>query len=57
MGEHGSEGWLLDNGASMHICPFKDEFVEIRSLNRPDGIMVANGETVILLALRQIVSS
>lgn len=45
MGEHGSEGWLLDSGASSHMCPFKKRFVEIRSLNRSVGISIANGKT------------
>lgn len=45
--EHGSEGWLLDSGASSHMCPFQDDFMEIRSLNRSVSISIANGETVL----------
>ena len=24
-----TEGWLLDSGASSHMCPYKNEFMEI----------------------------
>nr|CCA27886.1 putative polyprotein [Albugo laibachii Nc14] len=47
VGEYGIEGWLLDSGASSHMCPFQDEFVEIRSLNKPVGILIPNRETVL----------
>ena len=46
MSEQEAEGWLHDSGASSHMCPFKDEFVKIRSLKRSVEISVANGETV-----------
>ena len=44
--EVGCEGWLLDSGASSHMCPFKNDFVELRSLNRAVTVSIANGETV-----------
>ena len=44
--EQEAEGWLHDSGASSHMCPFKGEFVRIRSLKRSVEISVANGETV-----------
>nr|CCA24076.1 putative polyprotein [Albugo laibachii Nc14] len=47
VGEYGTEGWLLDSGGSSHVCPFQDEFMEVRSLNKPVGISIANGETVL----------
>nr|CCA18130.1 putative polyprotein [Albugo laibachii Nc14] len=40
-GSHG--GWILDNGASSHMCPFQEEFADIRSLEKPVLISVANG--------------
>ena len=30
VGENGSEGWILESVASSHMCPFQDEYVEIR---------------------------
>ena len=45
--EHGSGGWLLDSGASSHMCPFQDEFVDIRPLNNSVSISIANGETML----------
>ena len=46
MSEQEFEGWLLNSGASSHMCPFKNEFVEARPLDRVVDISIANGETV-----------
>nr|CCA26791.1 putative retroelement pol polyprotein [Albugo laibachii Nc14] len=35
-------GWILDNGASSHMCPFQVEFTDIRFLQKTVLISVAN---------------
>ena len=41
-----AEGWLLDSGASSHMCPFKEEFSELRPLKNQTYISIANGNKV-----------
>nr|CCA26539.1 putative polyprotein [Albugo laibachii Nc14] len=40
------EGWLLDSGASSHMCPFKEAFSEIRPLKKDTYISIANGSKI-----------
>ncbi|KAI9906146.1 hypothetical protein PsorP6_013784 [Peronosclerospora sorghi] len=42
-----SEGWLLDSGASSHMCPRKNEFAELEILKNPIKITVTNGSEVL----------
>lgn len=35
--------WLLDSGASSHMCPVKEEFQDIRPFDEPVLISIANG--------------
>uniref|UniRef100_A0AAV1V209 Polyprotein n=1 Tax=Peronospora matthiolae TaxID=2874970 RepID=A0AAV1V209_9STRA len=46
VGEQCSDGWLLDSGASSHMCPFQDDFAEIRPLNESVGVSIAIGQTI-----------
>ena len=39
----GSTTWLIDSGASSHMCPVKEEFDEIRPFVKPVPISIANG--------------
>ena len=41
-----SAGWLLDSGASSHMCPDRDEFSKIDSLKDPIMITIADGSEV-----------
>ena len=41
-----AEGWLLYSGASGHMCPFKEEFSELRPLKDQTYISIANGNKV-----------
>ena len=52
--EHGSEGWLLDSGASSRMCLTQDEVVTIRSHNRSVGISIANGETLMAVGVQTV---
>ncbi|CEG41686.1 polyprotein [Plasmopara halstedii] len=52
--ERGSDGWLLDSGATSHMCPFQDEFDDIRPLDRPIVISVANGGKVLAAGIGTI---
>ena len=38
-----SSGWLLDSGASSHMCPVKNEFASIELFKEPVPISIANG--------------
>lgn len=38
-----SGSWLLDSGASSHMCPAREEFDEIRPFETPVPISIANG--------------
>ena len=46
MSEQDADGCLLDSDASSHMCPFENEFVEVRPLDRVVDISIANGETL-----------
>lgn len=56
MSENGTDGWLLDSGASSHMCTFQDEFVEIRSLTCSVSIRLQMEKKSRLLESGQFVS-
>uniref|UniRef100_A0AAV1U517 Polyprotein n=1 Tax=Peronospora matthiolae TaxID=2874970 RepID=A0AAV1U517_9STRA len=41
-----SAGWLLDSGASSHMCPDRNEFSNLNSLTDPIMITIADGSEV-----------
>ena len=52
--EHYTDGWVLDSGASSHMCPIQDEFSDIRPLDMPIPISVANGGRIMAVGVGTI---
>ncbi|KAI9920740.1 hypothetical protein PsorP6_001030 [Peronosclerospora sorghi] len=46
-----SEGWLLDSGASIHMCPSKNEVAELEILKNTINITIANGSEVLAMGI------
>ena len=52
--EHYTDCWVLDSGASSHMCPIQDEFSDIRPLDMPIPISVANGGRIMAVGVGTI---
>nr|CCA17489.1 putative polyprotein [Albugo laibachii Nc14] len=48
----GKQGWLLDSGASSHMTPTKEDFVEDRELKDPVEFRVADGAKLEAIVFR-----
>nr|CCA18866.1 putative polyprotein [Albugo laibachii Nc14] len=44
--QESQKNWILDSGASSHVCPNKSEFTDLQALKKKIPISIANGSKV-----------